>query len=131
MSMSTRGQQEPMTTAELAERGRLMFGERWTTPLARATKVASRSMRNYKSGKRSIPLEVAAKVRAMSALGMPGLVIRRAIERVWPGCPPHRAHSIARQAEDDLTFYKLLRDTAETAPWAGRLSDIGGRRPQR
>ena len=110
--MKTRGQQEPMTAAELAERGQLMFGERWTTPLARATKVAPRSMRNYRSGKRSIPLEVANKVRELSTLGMPGLVIRRAIERVWPECPVHRAHSIARQAEDDLMFYKLLRDGA-------------------
>jgi hypothetical protein len=125
--MKIRGPQEPMTAAELAERARSMFGERWTTPLAKATKVAPRSMRNYKSGARMIPAEVAAKVRELSTLGMPGLVIRRAIERVWPECPVHRAHSIARQAEDDLTFYKLLKDGAETTPWAGRLPDIGGR----
>jgi hypothetical protein len=121
--------EQPMTAAELAERARLMFGERWTTPLAKATKVAPRSMRNYKSGTRRIPVEVAAKVRELSTLGFAGAVVRRAIERVWPECPPNRAHSIARQAEDDLTFYKLLRDSAETAPWAGRLPGIGGRRP--
>jgi hypothetical protein len=116
-----------MTVAELHERAQLIFGERWTTTLARATKVAPRSMRNYRSGARAIPVEVAAKVREMSTLGMPGMVIRRAIQRVWPECPVHRAHLIARQAEDDLTFYKLLRDGAETAPWAGRLPEIGGR----
>jgi hypothetical protein len=103
-----------MTVAELDERARLMFGERWTTPLARATKVTPRSMRNYKSGTRSIPLEVATKVREMSTLGMPGMVIRRAIQRVWPECPVHRAHMIARQAEDDLMFYKLLLDGADS-----------------
>ena len=97
--------------------------------MARATKVAPRSMRNYKSGTRRMPAELAAQGRELSTLGMPGLVIRRAIQRVWPKCPPNRAHSIARQAEDDLTFYKLLRDSAETAPWAGRLPGIGGRRP--
>ena len=128
--MKSERQEQPMTAAELAERARLMFGERWTTPLARATRVAPRSMRNYRSGTRRIPAELAAKVRELSTLGMPGLVIRRAIQRVWPECPVHRAHSIARQAEDDLTFYKLLRDAAETTPWAGRLPEIGGRRPK-
>jgi hypothetical protein len=128
--MKIRGQQEPMTATELHERARLMFGERWTTPLARATKVTPRSMRNYKSGVRTIPAEIAAKVREMSTLGMAGMVVRRAIQRVWPKCPVHRAHSIARQAEDDLMFYKLLRDGAEATPWAGRLPDIGGRRPK-
>jgi hypothetical protein len=103
-----------MTPAELDERARSMFGERWTTPLAKATKVAPRSMRNYRSGARAIPVEVAAKVRELSTLGMPGLVIRRAIQRVWPECPPNHAHSIARQAEDDLRFYKLLRDGADS-----------------
>jgi hypothetical protein len=126
--MKIRGK-EPMTPAELDERARSVFRERWTTPLARATKVAPRSMRNYKAGSRPIPPTVAAKVRELSTLGFAGAVIRRAIQRVWPECPPNRAHSIARQAEDDLTFYKLLRDSAETAPWAGRLPGIGGRRP--
>ena len=116
----------PMTAAELAERARSVFGERWTTPLAKATKVAPRSMRNYKSGTRQIPVEVAAKVRELSTLGFAGAVVRRAIQRVWPDCPAHRAHLIARQAEDDLIFYKLLRDGAETTPWAGRLPGIGG-----
>ena len=115
--MKARGEKTPpMTAAELAESARSVFGERWTTPLARATKVAPRSMRNYKSGTRAIPAEVAAKVRELSTLGMPGLVIRRAIQRVWPECPVHRAHLIARQAEDELVFYKLLRDGAEMTP---------------
>jgi hypothetical protein len=117
-----------MTPTELAERARSVFGERWTTPLARATKVTPRTMRNYKSGARRIPSELAAKVREMSTLGVPGMVIRRAIQRVWPECPPNRAHLIARQAEDDLMFYRLLKDGAEMAPWAGRLPDLGGRR---
>jgi hypothetical protein len=96
-----------MTVAELTERARSMFGERWTTPMAKATNVTSRSMRNYKAGVRPVPADVAEKVRAMSTLGMPGSVIRQAIQRVWPECPANRAHMIARRAEEDLSRYRL------------------------
>src|SRR3954447_17307803 len=99
-----------MTVAELTERARSLFGERWTLPMAKATNVTSRTMRNYKAGVRPVPADVAAKVRTMSALGMLGIVIRRTIQRVWSECPPNRAHMIARQAEEDLSRYRLLVD---------------------
>jgi hypothetical protein len=119
--------EEPMSVAELEERARSMFGERWTTPMAKATKVTPRSIRNYKSSARPIPAEVAATVREMSTLGMPGVVIRRAIQRVWPECPANRAHLIARHAEEELSYYRLLVDGHQRTPWTGWQPEIGGR----
>jgi hypothetical protein len=81
-------------------------------------------MRNYKAGFRSIPGEVAAKVREISTLGMPGLVIKRAMLRAFPECPPSRAHQMARYAEEDLNFYKLLRDGADRSEFIGRQAEI-------
>jgi hypothetical protein len=113
-------QEKLMSVAELEERARSLFGERWTLPMAKATNVTSRTMRNYKAGVRPVPADVAAKVRAMSTLGMPGIVIRRAIQQVWSECPPNRAHMIARQAEEDLSRYRLLVDDHQRTAWTGR-----------
>src|SRR3954451_7569348 len=95
--------------------------------MAKATNVTSRSMRYYKSGAHRIPPEVAAKVREMSTLGLPGVVIRRAIQQVWPDCPPNRAHVIARQAEEDLSRYRLLVDGHQRTRWTGRQAELSGR----
>jgi hypothetical protein len=115
-----KAREKPMTVAELEERARSMFGERWTLPMAKATNVTSRTMRNYKAGVRPVPADIAVKVRAISALGTPGIVIRRAIQRVWSECPPYRAHMIARQAEEDLSRYRLLVDGHQRTAWTGR-----------
>ena len=95
--------------------------------MAKATNVTSRSMRNYKAGVRPVPADVAEKVRAMSTLGMPGIVIRRAIQQVWSECPPNRAHMIARQAEEDLSHYRLLVDGHQRTRRTWRQLETTGR----
>ena len=125
--MKMKAREKLMSVAELEERARSLFGERWTTPMAKAMNVTSRTMRNYKAGVRPIPSDVAAKLRAASSLGMPGIVIRRAIQRVWSECPPNRAHMIARQAEEDLSRYRLLVDGHQRTPSTGRQPEISGR----
>jgi hypothetical protein len=82
-----KAQEKLMSVAELEERARSMFGERWTTQLAKVVNVTSRSLRNYKAGVRPIPSDVAAKLRAASSLGMPGIVISERSSRFGRSAP--------------------------------------------
>jgi plasmid maintenance system antidote protein VapI len=49
-----------MTPAELETIGRALYGERWQSSLARALKVAPRTMRRWAAGKSRMPEAIGA-----------------------------------------------------------------------
>jgi hypothetical protein len=54
-----------MSSAEVAESGRALFGDRWQTPLARALKVSDRTLRRWLADQAVVPVGVEGEIQAL------------------------------------------------------------------
>jgi hypothetical protein len=54
-----------MTPDQLAERGRVLFGPRWQSELARGLGVSDRTMRRWVSGSSAVPDGIVQKLEVM------------------------------------------------------------------
>jgi hypothetical protein len=99
---------QPMSAAELAAAGELLFGSMWRSRLAKVLDVSDRMIRFYESGERRISPAIAAKVRHLVDIGPAGTVVRATIRRIDPHIPLFTAHLMAKQILVDLASLGML-----------------------
>ena len=120
----------PMGSQELAAAGRVIFGERWLRPLARALQCSPALIRQCKDGRRALSGEGAARVRAMADLGPAGQLIRQVVAEVFAHARPVQTHRVATRLVLGLSKANLLAPSGMwIAPLEGRPAGAITRSP--